>query len=82
VQGMFNVVEDALSRINESPSSELYTGGDEEEYSVAVAVNVVGTVTRPMLSKSWCRSCRGPTRRIRNSERTLKIMKKVDSRSQ
>ena len=30
VQGKFNVVADALSRISESPSSELYTGEDEE----------------------------------------------------
>ena len=52
VQGKFNVVADALSRISESPSSELYAGEDEEEFSEAVAVNVVGTVSRPMLSKS------------------------------
>jgi hypothetical protein len=30
VQGRFNDVADALSRITESPSSELYTGEDEE----------------------------------------------------
>jgi RNase H-like domain found in reverse transcriptase len=52
VQGKFNVVADALSRISESPSSELYTGEDEEEISEAVAVNVVGAVSRPMLNKS------------------------------
>ena len=52
VQGKFNVVADALSRISESPSSELYAGEEEEEFSEAVAVNVVGTVSRPMLSKS------------------------------
>jgi hypothetical protein len=52
VQGKFNVVADALSRISESPSSELYTGEDEEEISVAVAVNVVGTVSRKMLNNS------------------------------
>jgi hypothetical protein len=40
VQGKFYVVADALSRINTSPSSELYT------------LNVVGTVSRPMLTKS------------------------------
>jgi Integrase zinc binding domain len=51
-QGKFNVVADALSRIHESPSSELYTGGVEEEDSVVVAVNVVGTVSRSMLSES------------------------------
>jgi RNase H-like domain found in reverse transcriptase len=41
VQGKFNVVADALSRISESPSSELYTGEDEEDISEAVEVNVV-----------------------------------------
>jgi hypothetical protein len=50
-QGKFNIVADALSRINTSPSSELYTGEDEEEAAVAVAVNVVGIVSRPMLSE-------------------------------
>jgi hypothetical protein len=34
------------------PSSELYTGEDEEEAAEAVAVNLVGTVSRPMLTKS------------------------------
>jgi hypothetical protein len=52
VQGKFNVVADALSRINTSPSSELYTEEDEEEAAVTVALNVVGTVSRPMLTKS------------------------------
>jgi RNase H-like domain found in reverse transcriptase/Integrase zinc binding domain len=52
VQGKFNVVADALSRISESTTSELYTGEDEEEISEEVAVNVVGTVSRPMLNKS------------------------------
>jgi hypothetical protein len=52
VQGKFNVVADALSSISESPSSELYTGEDEEEISEAVALNVVGRVSRPMLNKS------------------------------
>jgi RNase H-like domain found in reverse transcriptase len=52
VQGKFNVFADACSRIHESPSSELYTGGDEEEDSVVVAFNLVGTVSRPILSKS------------------------------
>jgi hypothetical protein len=42
VQGKSNVVADALSRTNESHSSELYTGEEEEEISEAVAVNVVG----------------------------------------
>jgi hypothetical protein len=53
VQGKFNVVADAFSRINESPYSELYTVEDEEEISDILAVNVVETVSsRPMLSKS------------------------------
>jgi hypothetical protein len=51
-QGNFNVIADALSRINKSPSSELYTGEDDEEATETVAVNVVGTVSRPMLTKS------------------------------
>jgi hypothetical protein len=52
VQGKFKVVADALSRINESPSSELYTREDEKEPAEAVAVNLVGAVSRPMLTKS------------------------------
>jgi hypothetical protein len=52
VQVKFNVVADALSRINESPSSELYSGEDEEEAAGAVALNVVGTVSRSMITKS------------------------------
>jgi Integrase zinc binding domain len=32
--------------------SELYTGGDEEEAAEEVAVNVVGAISRPMLTKS------------------------------
>jgi RNase H-like domain found in reverse transcriptase/Integrase zinc binding domain len=52
VQGKFNVVADALSRINESPSTALYMGSEEDEDSDVVALNVVGTVSRPMLSKS------------------------------
>jgi hypothetical protein len=52
VQGKFNVVADALSRINESPSTALYVGSEDDEYSDVVALNVVGTVSRPMLSKS------------------------------
>jgi hypothetical protein len=52
VQGKFNVVADVLSRINTSPLSELYTGEDVEEAAEAVALNVVGTVSRPMLTNS------------------------------
>jgi RNase H-like domain found in reverse transcriptase len=52
VKGKFNVVADALSRTNTSPSSELYTGEDDEEAAEAMALNVVGTVSRPMLTNS------------------------------
>jgi hypothetical protein len=52
VQGKFNVVADALSRINESPSTTLYEGREDVEDSDVVAFNVVGTVSRPMLSTS------------------------------
>jgi hypothetical protein len=52
VQGKFNVVADVLSRINESPSTALYVGSEDDDDSNMVALNVVGTVCRPMLSKS------------------------------
>jgi hypothetical protein len=52
VQGKFNVVADELSRINESPSTALYMGSEDDEDSDMVAFNVVGTIRRPMLSKS------------------------------
>jgi Integrase zinc binding domain len=52
VQGKFNVIADALSRINESPSKALYMGSEYDEDSDLVALNVVGTVSRTMLSKS------------------------------
>jgi hypothetical protein len=52
VQGKFKVVADALSRINESPSTALYVGNKEDEDSDVVELNVVGTVSRPMLSNS------------------------------
>jgi hypothetical protein len=52
VQGKFNVVGDALSRINESPSTALYMGSEDDEDSDVVALNVVGTVSRPKFSKS------------------------------
>jgi hypothetical protein len=51
VQGKFNVVSDALYRINESLSTTLYVGSEENEDSDVVALNAVGTVSRPMLSK-------------------------------
>jgi hypothetical protein len=41
-QGKYNVVADALPRINTSPSSEIYSVEDEEEAAEAVALNVVG----------------------------------------
>jgi hypothetical protein len=52
VQRKFNVVADALFRINESPSTALYMGSKYDEDSDVVALNVVGTVSRPILSKS------------------------------
>jgi hypothetical protein len=52
VQGKFNVVADALSRIKESPSTALYVGSEDDEDSNVVALNVMETVSRPMLSKS------------------------------
>jgi hypothetical protein len=48
----FNAAADALYRISESPSTELYMGREEDEDSDVVALNVVGTVSRPKLSKS------------------------------
>jgi hypothetical protein len=52
VQGKFNVVADELSRIKDSPSTKLYMWSEENEDSDEVEFNVVGTVSRPMLSKS------------------------------
>jgi hypothetical protein len=50
VQGKLNVVADALSRINESTSTALYMRSEDDEDSDVVALNVVGTVSRPMRS--------------------------------
>jgi hypothetical protein len=52
LQGKFNVVADALCRIKESPSTALYMGIEDDDYSDVVALNVVGTISRPTLSKS------------------------------
>jgi hypothetical protein len=52
VQGKFNVVANSVSRISESPPTELYMGIEEDEDSDLVALNVVVTVSRPMLSNS------------------------------
>jgi RNase H-like domain found in reverse transcriptase len=52
VQGNFNAFADALSMINESPSTALYMGSQGDEDSNVVALNLVGTASRPMLSKS------------------------------
>jgi hypothetical protein len=41
MQCKFNVVSDALSRIDERSSLDLYTGADEEEAAEAVALNAV-----------------------------------------
>jgi hypothetical protein len=46
----FNVVADALSRFNESPSTALYMGGEEDKDSKAVSLNVLGILSRPMIS--------------------------------
>jgi RNase H-like domain found in reverse transcriptase/Integrase zinc binding domain len=51
VQGKFNVVADELSSCNESPSMGLYVGIEDDEDSGVVALNVVGTLSRPILSK-------------------------------
>jgi RNase H-like domain found in reverse transcriptase len=82
VQGKFNFVADALSRISESPSSELYTGEDEEEISEAVAVHVVGTVSRPMLSKSMVAELLRTYKADKISRKTSKILKMAGLRSQ
>jgi hypothetical protein len=52
VQGKFNAVADELSRINESPSTELYMGSEEDADSDVASLNVVGTVRRSILGKS------------------------------
>jgi Integrase zinc binding domain len=51
VQGKFNVVADAFFRIKDSQSTELYMGSEDDEESELVALNAVGTVSRPILSK-------------------------------
>jgi hypothetical protein len=51
VQGKFNVVADTLPRMNESPSTALYVGIEDDEDSDVVALNVVGTVNSTMRSK-------------------------------
>jgi hypothetical protein len=45
VQGKFNVVADAILRINESPSTALYMGSEGDEGSDVVALNVVCSAT-------------------------------------
>jgi hypothetical protein len=40
VQGKFNVVADALSRINESPSTALYMGSEDDEDSDVVMLSM------------------------------------------
>jgi hypothetical protein len=52
VPGKFNFVADELSRTNESPSTALYMGSEDDEHSNVVALNVMGTVSRSMLSNS------------------------------
>jgi hypothetical protein len=82
VPGKFNVVADALSRINESPSSELYAGEYEEEAAEAVALNAVGTVSRPMLTTSMLSEVLRPTRRKGIPGKTSKILRMVNLRNQ
>jgi hypothetical protein len=82
VQGKFIVVADALSRISEAPSSELYTGEDQEEISEAVAVNVVGTVSRPILSKSMVSEMLRSYKAKKIPGKTSKILKMAGFRSQ
>jgi hypothetical protein len=45
VQGKFNVVADAILRINESLSTALYMGSEGDEGSDLVALNVVCSAT-------------------------------------
>jgi hypothetical protein len=75
VQGKFNVVADEFSRINESPSTELYMGSKDDEDSDVVALHVVGTVIRHMLSKPMVSDLQGHRRRIRPLAKTSKIRK-------
>jgi hypothetical protein len=58
VQGKCNVVADALSRMADAPVSVLYTGEDEESEESLVAVNVLGTVSRPMLTRNMMKDLR------------------------
>ena len=51
VQGKLNVIVDALFRINKLLLTELCMRSEDDEDSDLVALNVVGTVSRPMLSK-------------------------------
>jgi hypothetical protein len=55
VQGKYNVVADALSRMSNSATPELYTGEDEDGETKVVSVNVMGTVSRPMLTRTMVR---------------------------
>jgi hypothetical protein len=48
----FNAIADAISRISESPSAELFTGSEEDLNSEVVTMIVVKTVSMPMISKS------------------------------
>jgi hypothetical protein len=51
VLGKINFFADELSRINQSPSTEIYTGSEEDEESDVLALNVVA-VGMTMVSKS------------------------------
>jgi hypothetical protein len=82
VQGNFNVVvADAMSRINGSPSSELYTGEEEEEAAEAVALNVVGTVSRPMLTNYMLSEVLRAYKADKSTRKDFEILKRVDLRN-
>jgi hypothetical protein len=82
VQGKFNVVADALSRIHESLLSELYTGEDYEEVAEAVAVNVVGTISRPMLTKSMLSELLRAYKAEKSTRKDFEILRMVNLRNE
>jgi hypothetical protein len=82
VQGKFTVVADAQSRISESPLSELYTVEDEEEAAEPVALKVVGTVSRSMLTKSMLSEVLRAYKEDKILERTSKIRRMINLRNQ
>jgi hypothetical protein len=67
-----------MSRVNESPSSELFTVEDEKEVSEAVAVNVVGTVSRPMLSTYMVLELLRGYKAEKNTRKDFEIIRMAD----